>query len=310
MLPFDRETPVLLLVFNRPDVTRQVFDRIKEAAPKYLYIAADGARNDDEKKKCDAVREIVKNITWDCEVRTLFREENLGCRNAVSGAITWFFDQVSEGIVLEDDCLPSLSFFGFCSAMLKKYRDDDRVGHIGGSNFQDGIVRGDGSYYFSRLTHVWGWAGWSRVWKNYDVDMKTFGSFNESDLENSASHAPYKETWYRNLGNTYLKQINTWDYQYAYANLINNYLSIMPNQNFIRNIGFGDDATHTFGDHHFANLATVDIDKIVDPTFFMPSAEADIYTQNIEHPIVIEVKKSTLSKAWKSIKNSVKGKRN
>lgn len=306
MLKYDQQTPVLLLVFNRPEVTKQVFDRIKEAAPKKLYIAADGARNAVEKERCDAVRAIVSDVTWECEVKTLFREANLGCKNAVSEAISWFFDQVPEGIVLEDDCLPSLSFFGFCSTLLDKYRHDDRIGHISGSNFQDGLIRGDGTYYFSRLTHVWGWAGWRRVWENYDVDMNTFVNFKESDLTSSASHAPYKETWFRNLANTYNKQINTWDYQYAYSNLINNYLSIMPNQNLIKNIGFGEDATHTFGDHPFANLQLGDIDKIIDPTFFLPSVEADIYTQDIEHPINIEVKKNIFSRTWKSVKNSLK----
>ncbi|RZJ80480.1 MAG: nucleotide-diphospho-sugar transferase [Flavobacterium sp.] len=307
MLPFDKQTPILFLVFNRPDTTALVFDEIKKAQPKRLYIAADGARNSEERIKCDAVRDIVKNITWDCEVKTLFRDENLGCRNAVSDAITWFFNREPEGIILEDDCLPSPSFFGFCSTLLEKYRNDDRIGHIGGSNFQDGIIRGDGTYYFSKLTHVWGWAGWARVWKNYDVDMKTFKDFSESDIENSASHAPHKLTWYRNLTNTYNKQINTWDYQYAYSNLINNYLSIMPNYNFIKNIGFGEDATHTFGDHHFANLETANIDAIGHPTFMMPNTAADIYTQDIEHPL--PKKKNVFSRTWKTIKNSMRKKK-
>jgi hypothetical protein len=239
-------------------------------------------------------------------VKTLIRERNLGCRNAVSDGITWFFDQVSEGIILEDDCLPSPSFFAFCSSLLEKYREDNRIGHIGGSNFQDGITRGDGTYYFSRLTHVWGWAGWSRVWKNYDVDMKTFVEFKESHFESSSSHLPHHLTWYQNFQNTYNKEINTWDYQYAYLNLINNYLSIMPNQNLIKNIGFGEDATHTFGDHRFANLPIFDIDEIKHPTFFMANAEADIYTQNIEHPI--KRKKNGLSRTWKAIKKSIKRK--
>ncbi|MFN0291789.1 nucleotide-diphospho-sugar transferase [Pedobacter helvus] len=306
MLHYNKQTPILFLVFNRPDTTALVFDEIKKAQPKRLYIAADGARNAVEEAKCNAVREIVKDITWDCEVKTLFREKNLGCKYAVSSAITWFFDNEPEGIILEDDCLPSQSFFGFCSELLEKYRNDNRIGHIGGSNFQDGIKRGDGTYYFSRLTHVWGWAGWRRVWKDYDVEMKTFKDFKEADLENSPTHSLHKATWYRNLENTYKGQINTWDYQYAYSNLINNYLSIMPNQNLIKNIGFGEDATHTFGDHHFANLQTGSIKEIKYPIFLMPNVEADIYTQNIEHPL--PKKKNILSRTWKGIKNSIRRK--
>lgn len=307
MIKYNRQTPILLLVFNRPDLTQQVFDCIAEAKPEVLYIAADGARNAEEKLKCNAVREIVSNVTWDCEVKTLFRDENLGCRKAVSSAITWFFDNEPEGIVLEDDCLPSQSFFLFCSAMLEKYRDDDRIGHIGGSNFQDGIVRGDGTYYFSRLTHVWGWAGWRRVWKNYDVDMKSFANFTEADLENSATHALHKATWYRHLSKTYHGEINTWDYQYAYSNLINNHLSIIPNQNLIRNIGFGADATHTFDAHHFSNLKTGEIDVIKHPSFFIANVVADVYTQNIEHPL--PVKKNFFSRTWKKTKKALRGKK-
>ncbi len=306
MLHYNKQTPILFLVFNRPDTTALVFDEIKKAQPKRLYIAADGARNAVEEAKCNAVREIIKDITWDCDVKTLFREKNLGCKYAVSSAITWFFDNEAEGIILEDDCLPSQSFFGFCSELLEKYRIDNRIGHIGGSNFQDGIKRGDGTYYFSRLTHVWGWAGWRRVWKDYDVEMKTFKDFKETDLENSPTHSLHKATWYRNLENTYKGQINTWDYQYAYSNLINNYLSVMPNQNLIKNIGFGEDATHTFGDHHFANLQTETINEIKHPVFFMPNVEADIYTQNIEHPL--PKKKNILSRTWKGIKNSIRRK--
>lgn len=306
MLTYNKQTPILLLVFNRPDLTKKVFESISAAKPERLYIAADGARNEEEKIKCIAVRDIVANVTWDCEVKTLFREENLGCKYAVSGAIDWFFENEPEGIILEDDCLPSQSFFGFCSTLLEHYRGDNRIGHIGGSNFQDGIKRGEGTYYFSRLTHVWGWAGWRRVWKNYDVEMKSFADFKESDLENSSTHSLHKATWYRNLENTYKGQINTWDYQYAYSNLINNCLSIMPNQNLIKNIGFGEDATHTFGDHHFANLETGSIEEIKHPTFFMPNVEADIYTQNIEHPL--PKKKNILSRTWKATKNSIRKK--
>lgn len=307
MIVYNRETPILLLIFNRPEVTKQVFDRITEVKPKVLYIAADGARNVEEQIKCEETRAIVNNINWECEVKTLFRQENLGCKIAVSEAITWFFNHVTEGIILEDDCLPSLSFFGFCSALLAKYRNDDRIGHIGGSNFQNGNLRGDGTYYFSKLTHVWGWAGWSRVWKDYDVDMKSFERFSIDDFENSASHAPYKEIWHLNLGNTFNQNINTWDYQYSYSNLINNYLSIIPNKNLITNIGFGVDATHTFGNHPFSNLESFDIDEIVSPTFMMPSTDADIYTQKNEYQI-IEVKKGFLSRKWKNVKTSLRNK--
>lgn len=302
MLRYNQEDAILFLVFNRIDTTSLVFYKIKEAAPKRLYVAADGPRNADEFQKCKQVREIAMNIDWECEVKTLFRDENLGCRVAVSEAINWFFDQEEAGIILEDDCLPSSSFFGFCSEMLKKYRSDDRIGHISGANFQNGIKRGESSYYFSRLPHIWGWASWRRAWKNYDVNMSSFPSFKISDLENSPSHNPYKQTWYNNLEDTYNGKIDTWDYQYSYFTIIHNYLSIAPNQNFIKNIGFGADATHTTDDHVFANLEAEEIDSIINPLFFIPNVEADLYTQNRQEYRAPVKKKNFLSRVWKKIK--------
>lgn len=302
MLKYNQRDAVLFLIFNRIDTTSLVFEAIKKAAPKKLYVAADGPRNAVEYQKCKIVREIATSVTWDCEVKTLFREENLGCKDAVSGAINWFFEQEEQGIILEDDCLPSSSFFGFCSVLLDKYKDDDRIGHIGGSNFQNGIKRGEGSYYFSRLTHVWGWAGWRRAWKKYDVNMSTFSCFTVSNLQNLPGHAPFKEVWYKNLKSTYEGHINTWDYQLSYFNIINNYLSIIPNQNLIRNIGFGEEATHTIENHPFANLETEEIDSMVHPYFFIPEVEADLYTQRIEYYQPPIKKKGFLSRTWKKLK--------
>ena len=114
---------------------------------------------------------IMQNIDWDCEVETLVSEENLGCKYAVSGAINWFFQHEEMGIILEDDCLPSQSFFWFCEELLKRYKDDMRVWHVSGNNFQNGVVRGDSDYYFSKYNHIWGWATWANRWRHYDVEM-------------------------------------------------------------------------------------------------------------------------------------------
>jgi len=156
MIAYNTETPILFLIFNRPSTTLHVFSQIRKMKPSRLYIAADGPRRPEEKAVCEQVREMATAVDWDCLVFKLFRDENLGCARAISEAVSWFFDREPEGIVLEDDCLPADSFFGFCSAMLEKYRNDERIGHISGGNYQRGIVRGDGSYYFSTLTHVWG----------------------------------------------------------------------------------------------------------------------------------------------------------
>ncbi len=283
MFSFNTNTPILFLVFNRPGTTRQVFDQIRKAKPQRLYIAADGYRSPEEKAVCEQVREIVLTVDWDCEVQTLFRDDNLGCGLAISQAVTWFFENEPEGIVLEDDCLPADSFFGFCSAMLERYRDDDRIGHISGGNYQKGIVRGDGSYYFSALTNVWGWAGWRRVWKDYDVNISSLPLFEKLDyIWRMPSHGSYKDYWIRNFHIFYNLRVNSWDFQYAYLNLVNNRLSVIPNVNMISNIGCSENATHYVPNHPFANLPTEEIYEIIHPSFMIADTTADLHTQSLE----------------------------
>jgi hypothetical protein len=152
------ETPILFVIFNRPEVTRRVFAKIREVKPKFLYIAADGPRPGkiDEDKECEATRNIIHQIDWDCEVSTLFQENNLGCREAVSSAISWFFDNVEAGIILEDDCLPARSFFFFCQELLQLYKDEECVMMISGDNLCPEGAESKYSYYFSRYGQIWG----------------------------------------------------------------------------------------------------------------------------------------------------------
>ena len=301
MIPFNKNTPVLLLIFNRPALTERLLEVLQKAAPSKLYIAADGPRNDAETELCNATRSLFDNLNWPCEKKQLFRTHNLGCKQAVSEAITWFFEAEECGIILEDDCLPSLSFFGFCSQLLERYKDDERIGHIAGVNFQKGIHRGDGDYYFSRLTHVWGWAGWRRVWKEYDADISSFPLFeSEQHVNNSGSHAPFAEHWIKYaFGAVYHHQINTWDYQYAYLNLISNRLCIIPNKNLVSNIGVGESGTHTKDAHPFQNQPLEEMNTLTHPRFFMADTNADIHSQRIEYNIqTSELKKSI----WKKLK--------
>lgn len=174
MSEFKLNVPVLLLIFNRPDTTQRVFHEIRGASPLQLFISADGPRENKpgEFEKCQITRDIVRQVDWDCEVYTNFRDKNLGCKIAVSSAIDWFFENVEEGIILEDDCLPSFSFFRFCEELLEKYRDDERIMQIGGTNLLSEWQRSDDSYYFSKYGAIWGWATWRRAWQYYDVNMK------------------------------------------------------------------------------------------------------------------------------------------
>ncbi len=302
-------TPILLLIFNRPEQTAQIFNEIARIKPLKLYIAADGPRSEKEGelKKCRQTKEIISQIDWPCQLFTLFREPNLGCRHAVSSAISWFFDQEEEGIILEDDCLPHPDFFTFCEAMLNTYRNDDRIGHIAGSNFQFGNHRGDGSYYFSRIPHIWGWASWRRAWKGYDVNIPTLPAFKDSGLIYTIpAYSEFSEYWLQGFERVHSDNFDTWDSQYAYHHLINNRLAILPNTNLITNIGCDAEATHTQSDHPFADIPLAEMKDIIHPAFILQDVEADLFTLNTELGIFNKPKKTFLSRSWKKIKELVK----
>jgi hypothetical protein len=242
-------TPILFLIFNRPDTTAQVFERIREIKPAKLYVAADGAREGraDEARLCVEARAIIDKIDWPCELKTLFRDKNLGCKIAVSEAITWFFEQEEYGVILEDDCLPDLSFFPFCEELLIRYKDDDRIGHIGGNCFLPGIINVDLSYDFCSICHIWGWASWRRVWKNYDVNFSYWDK--NKDKRSSLFCNKWEEIYFSSfipdvLQNRYGK--NTWDTQFHFTLRTQNQLCIYPSVNLVVNIGLNSPfATHT-----------------------------------------------------------------
>ncbi len=245
------ETAVLFLVFNRLDTAKEVFAEIKKAKPPRLYIASDGAREvkHGESDIVNAVRNyILDNIDWDCEVKTLFRDQNLGCKYAVSSAITWFFDNEEQGIILEDDCLPSQSFFWYCEELLNKYKNNDKVKVISGDNRFDQLTKNSSELYsFMSYALIWGWASWRRVWQSYDVELT---SISEPEFLNSKFYKNKRRRvrryWlkiFREMKSN--KPINTWDYQLSFSIFIRDGVCIVPNTNLISNIGFGDGATHT-----------------------------------------------------------------
>jgi len=244
-------TPVLFLTFNRLDTTKQVFFAISKAKPPRLYVASDGTRDkvDGEKDRVDAVRDyILNNIDWDCEVKTLFRDKNLGCKIAVSEAITWFFNNEEQGIILEDDCLPDQSFFYFCEELLEKYKDDDRIGIISGDNFNEEKI-GDADYYFKKIPHIWGWATWKRVWDKYDVAMQDYPDFKKNDRIKSVwSDKRIQKYWIDIFNRTYKDEINSWAYRLTFQFFNKNILSVCSNVNLVRNLGFGDGSTNTLID--------------------------------------------------------------
>jgi hypothetical protein len=275
------KTPILFLIYKRPDTTARVFEILRKVQPKHLFVAADGPVSEKlgEQESCEEARNMITNIDWGCDIKKLFRQKNLGCKIAVSSAITWFFDNVEEGIILEDDCLPDPSFFIFCQELLQYYRNDKRISMISGNNFQNGIIRGTGSYYFSKHPHIWGWATWRRAWEKYDVNMTTYPLFSDTNqLANVFSNINEQTYWYRLLNRTFRGEIDTWDYQWFYTVWHQNGLSITPNVNLVSNIGYGREATRTRRDKkNLANLKTQRLDKIIHPKSIAADKEADNY---------------------------------
>lgn len=273
------KTPVALVIFNRPDTTERVFLEIAKARPSKLLIVADGPRVDrpGEIEKCNASRAIIDRVDWPCEVLTNYSEINLGCKNRVSSGIDWVFSQVEEAIILEDDCLPEASFFQFCEEMLERYRYDERIGMISGTNFLNNKIAIDDSYYFSKYMTIWGWATWRRAWKNYDVTIEFWPKLKDDGfLDSRINSKDERSYWYRAFDRVHGGAIDTWDYQWVLCNWIQNRLSIVPSVNLISNIGFRSDATHTSGASIFSNMQRNHLKiPLKHPDFICPHERAD-----------------------------------
>ena len=279
-----KKTAVLFLVFNRPDTTIKVFEKIREAKPSRLYVAADGPREgySDEKKKVMKVRKIATNVDWPCEVKTLFRDKNLGCKKGVSTAITWFFEHEEQGIILEDDCMPHLDFFMFCENLLDRYSNDERISLISGNNFLDGKWQGEASYCYSKYTFCWGWATWRRSWNNYDGEISFWTEKdNAKILLNNINDKVEQKYWQKIFDLVEKKQIDSWAYPWSCCNFKLRKLSIIPKVNLVSNIGFGNDATHTKSkSFRYSNLSLHEISDIIHPIEIKRNDRADKYIFN------------------------------
>jgi hypothetical protein len=284
------KSPILFLIFNRPESTLIVFNKIREYKPSKLYIAADGPRIDNinDISLCSQTREIVKSIDWKCEVQYLLREENKGCKIAVSEAINWFFNHEEYGIIIEDDCLPDITFFDFCTNMLEKYINNNNIFSIGGNCFLPKKYRSiESSYFFSKHVEIWGWATWRRAWNLYDVNLTNYPS--EIELLKNSNYFDNIDNfqhWNNIFNKLYTNQIDTWDYQWVYTVWVNDGLTILPTKNLVKNIGFNQFATHTKIENKF--FENFNIEPITFP---------------LSHPL--EIKRNKTNDKW--IDNNVNG---
>lgn len=241
------ETPVAFFMFNRPEKTERVFERIADAEPPELYVIADGPRSNvpEDEDLCEQTRAVVTGIDWDCRVHRNYADDNLGVFERVWTGIEWVFENEPEAIILEDDCLPHPDFFAFCDRMLEEYRGDERVMDIGGSNPLVTWKDGRQDYHFSYTGMLWGWATWQDAWGEYDPKMSLWAD--QEARERVQDVIADEDIWRyaKRVYNRTYRQRGTWDYQWGFARHVNSGLSVVPSRNLVSNIGYGEDSTHT-----------------------------------------------------------------
>lgn len=262
MAEFQLSTPVAFMIFNRPETTARVFEAIRQARPTMLLVVADGPRPNrpGEAEQCAAARAVIDQVDWECQVLTNYADTNLGCGHRISSGINWVFEQVEEAIILEDDCLPHVDFFPFCAALLEKYRTDERVMMVGGTNFLPNLAIPE-SYLFSRYFSIWGWATWRRAWALYDINMSDWETLSAQKQIAYLYSKRYLVRYFTKIFDVaYRNQVDTWDIQWFFCCLFNNGLSIVPRVNLITNIGVA--GTHTIGTkgHPHFNMPTFALD--------------------------------------------------
>jgi hypothetical protein len=274
------KTPVALIIFNRPEVTRRVFSEIRRARPQKLLVIADGPRADHpaDAEKCAATRAVIDRVDWECDILTNYSEVNLGCKMRPASGLSWVFEMVEEAIILEDDCLPHPSFFPFCEELLARYRDDERVMMISGTNLLGEWKTDNQSYHHSLWGASWGWASWRRAWRFFDHEIKLWPRIREMGfLQNLFSDHRISQHWDDIFQAVYTGALTSaWDYQWLLACWMQHGLRIFPEVNLISNIGFGDDATHPVSEYSLVNVPSAEISfPLKHPPFMIRSVEAD-----------------------------------
>jgi hypothetical protein len=281
--------PVVLIIFNRPDQTLKVVDRVYRAKPEKLLVVADGPRRNfpNDLERCAEARAAIDRFDWECEVLKNYSDVNLGCGKRVASGLDWVFSLVDEAIILEDDCVPHPSFFLFCAELLGRYRDDFRVMSICGKNIQFGRNVTKFSYYFSCYAHCWGWATWSRAWKHFDYDMLNWDLVkSENLLKDILGDSRSANYWIKVFQSTYERryQSASWAYRWLLSSWLQNGLSVLPSVNLVSNIGFGEDATHTTttsDQSPYANMKTEAMQfPLKHPPYVIRNRRADQFEQD------------------------------
>lgn len=277
--------PILVIIFNRPDFTKILYNTLSVLEPAKLYVISDGPRTIQEKEIIMQSREIFNKIEWDCEVIYNYSEKNLGLRETISNGITCAFQNEEKLIILEDDCVPHKDFFWLCENLLSKYQNDHRIMAINGCNLNPRISQNYTElYFFSKYANSWGWATWKRAWDLYDSDLS--GLENTNIVMNFAFNLPYRYRsaiyWNYKLNAVKKSKINSWAYRWTFSLWINNGLAIVPYTNLIQNIGNDQRSTNTRGHHNYLNIPITALNKktLAEPKFIIANSVYDKWIEN------------------------------
>lgn len=274
------KSPLLLITFNRPDHVRKVLTEIRKQKPAELFVFQDGARDGNEKdiKQCRKVRDVVSELVdWPCHLHTLYQNSNLGCGLGPATGISWFFEQVDSGIVMEDDCLPHPDFFGYCEELLDRYQDDSQVQFINATLYHK-RWRCDASYGFSHYMVTGAWAGWRRTWKGFDLDLLSLNAWAFRKHVLRLTHNRGDANWWYFKVKEIQKDTGKksyWDYQMQVHLFLNDARTIHPKVNLISNIGFDEEGTHTLMNDGRGNIPVFPILPLSHPLCLTVNTDMD-----------------------------------
>lgn len=250
--------PVALIIFNRPETTMRVFSAIRQARPSRLFVIADGPRTTEEGLRCAAARAETETVDWPCKVQRNYSEVNLGNRGRTFSGLDWLFSHTDRAIILEDDCLPNQSFFRYCTELLERHAQNEKVFNISGVNHLSPSPPYPTSYWFSPIAEIWGFATWARAWKQVDPKMSEWERRRETTwLTEKIGDADIAEFYARKFDKYYFDAYHGrtgWSFAYRYSMLTADAYDARPAVNMITNIGHGAGATNTKTDSPWANF--------------------------------------------------------
>lgn len=285
MTDYEVKHAVVMTIFNRPEDVSLVLDAVRKVKPRKLYVSADGPRQGNERdiERVAAARAVIETVDWECEVVKIYSDVNMGCKNRSASGYTAVFEKEEAAIILEDDCVPCPEFFKFCDEVLERYKDDERIMLVSGTNIAQrklgGFKRGDYSYHFSRLGGIHGWASWRRAWQLFDLEMTQWSN----PVVRTLLLNELGEKLYNNRARPYdaivsgKTTMSSWAYPWSFTRFLHSGLAAVPCVNLVSNIGFTEDSTHTADPNSpTAALPYGELEfPLVHPDFVIPDIEYD-----------------------------------